>query len=181
MWNSTFLLLLLSVAASVSAGTHYSFVRFESNGAVVTGNTDITNIGGVELPRGEWIQCKRVSYGLRRDIGTGARVAGHTHYDRIEFEVPVGPATPILMQSAERGITVNLQVKQFHNRRDGQEEQYMDIICTDGRLAGVKIIENAEADFPVMLVEYAFASMEINHNGEDGHTAGFFDWRSSMP
>eukprot|EP01060_Flectonema_neradi_P028470 TRINITY_DN3828_c2_g2_i3.p1 TRINITY_DN3828_c2_g2~~TRINITY_DN3828_c2_g2_i3.p1 ORF type:complete len:192 (+),score=35.46 TRINITY_DN3828_c2_g2_i3:42-578(+) len=165
---------LLSMVAVASAGTHYSFVRFEANGAVVTGNTDITNIGGEELPRGEWIQCKRVSYGVKRDIGTGARVSGHTHYDRIEFDLPVGPATPMIMAALERGHTVNVVLKQFHNRRDGQEEKYMNIVCTDGRLAGVKIIESVDAS-PMMTVQYVFSNMEIDHEGEDGATSAHFD------
>ena len=166
-------------------GTHYAFVKFEANGTVVTGNTDITNIGGEELARAEWIQCKRVSYGLKRDIGTGGRVSGHTHYDRIEFDCPQGPSTPMLMQSLERGHTVNCTIKFFHNRRDGQEEKYMEIICTDGRLAGVKVINqtrpDAEGTTTVegesnQIIHYAFHQLQIDHVGEDGSTSAHFDW-----
>lgn len=166
-------------------GTHYAFVRFEANGTVVTGNTDITKIGGEELPRAEWIQCKAVNYGVKRDIGTGARVSGHTHYDRIEFDCPQGPSTPMLMQALERGHTVNCTIRFYHNRRDGQEEKYMEIECTDGRLAGVKIINatrpSAQDTDTVegearQVIHYAFHQMQIDHVGEDGSTSAHFDW-----
>ena len=166
---------LLGVA---SAGTHYSFVKFEANGAVVTGNSDITHIGGEELERSEWIQANRLSHGLKRDIGTGARVSGHTSYSNIQFTLPMGPAVPMLMQALERGHTVNAVVKRFHNRRDGQEEKYMEIVCTDGRLAGVEVSVNADGD-TVVYVSYAFHTMQIDHVGEDGTTSAHFDWSGS--
>lgn len=97
------------------AGTHYAFVKFEANGTVVTGNTDITNIGGETLDRAEWIQCKRVTYGLKRDIGTGARVSGHTHYDRIEFDCPQGPSTPMLETVQSNGLGVNVSLYFYEN------------------------------------------------------------------
>jgi len=170
------------------AGTHYAFVKFEANGRTVTGNTDITNIGGEELPRGEWIQCKRVTYGLKRDIGTGARVSGHTHYDRIEFDMPQGPATPMLMQALERGHTVNATIKFFHNRRDGQEEKYMELSAFEGRLSDIQIVNrqrpDAEGTSTVegeanMIVHYAYHSMNIEHVGEDGESSARFAWESS--
>ena len=167
---------LLGVA---SAGTHYSFVKFEANGAVVTGNSDITHIGGEELDRSEWIQANRLSHGLKRDIGTGARVSGDTLYSNIEFTLPMGPAVPMLMQALERGHTVNAVVKRFHNRRDGQEEKYMEIVCTDGRLAGVEVADNANGE-TIVHVSYAFHSMSIGHVGEDGNTKAFLSPSSSL-
>ena len=108
--------LVLSMPGVAFAGTHYAFVKFE-----VVASPDAARIGGEELPRGEWIQCKRISYGLKRDIGTGARVRGHTHYDRIEFDCPQGPSTPMLMQALERGHTVNCTIKFYSNReREGR-------------------------------------------------------------
>lgn len=100
--------LLAFLAGPAAAGTHYAFVKFEANGTTVTGNTDITNIGGETLDRAEWIQCKRVTYGLKRDIGTGARVSGHTHYDRIEFDMPQGPATPVFRAGTRQTMTVTV-------------------------------------------------------------------------
>lgn len=102
---------LLALPGAAFAGTHYAFVRFEANGTAVTGNNDITNIAGDELPRGEWIQCKRVSYGLKRDIGTGARVSGHTHYDRIEFDTPTGPTTKRLAELQEEQTSLDVVIK----------------------------------------------------------------------
>jgi hypothetical protein len=102
---------LLTLPGVAFAGTHYAFVRFEANGTVVTGNTDITNIGGEELPRAEWIQCKRVSYGLKRDIGTGARVSGHTHYDRVEFDTVAGPTTARLLEHQKERTSLDVVVK----------------------------------------------------------------------
>lgn len=164
---------------------YYAFVKFEADGQVVMGNTDITTIGGETLDRAEWIQCKRVSYGLKRDIGTGARVSGHTHYDRIEFDCPQGPATPVVMTALERGQTVNCTIRFYHNRRDGQEEKYMEIVCTDGRFAGVKVINQARPDAKDedtvegeahMILHYAFHQMQVDHVGEDGSTSAHFDW-----
>ena len=63
----------------------------------------------------------------------------------IEFDMPQGPATPMLMNALERGHTVNATIRFFHNRRDGQEEKYMEIVCTDGRLAGVKVINQTRS------------------------------------
>ena len=197
------------------AGTHYAFVKFEANGSVVTGNTDITNIGGEELPRAEWIQCKRVSYGLKRDIGTGARVSGHTHYDRIEFDATGGPGyeglvsalkrdpkhkaythigfacssgkgSRSLMRALERGHTVNCTIRFYRSAaKSKRASKYMEIVCTDGRLAGVKVINQARPDAEGtstvegesnQIIHYAFHQMQIDHVGEDGATAAHFDW-----
>ncbi|MEM7154027.1 MAG: hypothetical protein AAF799_14350 [Myxococcota bacterium] len=198
------------------AGTHYAFVKIEANGTVVTGNTDITNIGGEELPRAEWIQCKRVSYGLKRDIGTGARVSGHTHYDRIEFDAKGGPgykgltsalkrdpkhksythiglycprstSAPLLAQALERGHTVNLEMRFFHSgsAKGDEATKYMEIVCTDGRLAGVKVINQTRPEAKGttdvegeanMMIHYAFHQMQIDHVGDDGATSAHFEW-----
>uniref|UniRef100_A0A0G4GPK9 Type VI secretion system tube protein Hcp n=1 Tax=Chromera velia CCMP2878 TaxID=1169474 RepID=A0A0G4GPK9_9ALVE len=166
-----------SLNSAVTKGNTYAFVHFESNGKSVMGNTDITHIGGEELPRAEWIQCKRISYGLKRDIGTGARVSGHTHYDRIEFDCPQGPATPMLMQALERGHTVNATIKFFSNRRDGTEGKFIQMNCREGRLADVKMnYVEGEAN---MIIHYAYHSMQIDHVGEDGDTSAHFDWSGS--
>lgn len=102
------------------AGTHYAFVKFEANGSTIDGDT-ITDIGDEELPRGEWIQCKRVSYGLKRDIGTGGRVSGHTHYDRIEFDCAQGPSTPALLQMQSNKLSVNVKLHFYDNaEREGR-------------------------------------------------------------
>ena len=61
----------------------------------------------------------------------------------------------------------------------------MEIICTDGRLAGVKVINQARPDAEggttvegeaSMLVHYAFHEMQIDHVGEDGSTSAHFAW-----
>ena len=89
------------------------------------------------------------------------------------------------MEALERGHTVNCAVRFFHNRRDGQEEKYMEIVCTDGRLAGVKVINqtrpDAEGTTTVegeanQIIHYAFHQMQIDHVGEDGTTSAHFDW-----
>jgi type VI secretion system Hcp family effector len=169
-------------------GQYYVFVKFEANGTTVTGNTDITTVGGEELDRAEWIQCRHVKYGLKRDISTGARVSGHTHYDRIELDCPQGPSTPMLMQALERGHTVNCTIRFYHNRRDGQEEKYMEIVCTDGRLSQIEVLNDtrpvAEGTSTVegdarQRIEYAFHQMQIDHVGEDGSTSAHFDWSGS--
>lgn len=114
---------VLALPGRVLAGTHYAFVKFEANGTTITGNTDITNIGGEELPRSEWIQCKRISYGLKRDIGTGARVSGRTHYDRIEFDCPSGPATPVLKTMQSGQLSLNAALRFYDNAsREGRPE-----------------------------------------------------------
>ena len=192
---------------------HRFFIRFEVDGKTVKTGSRATKIGRERLRRGQWLECRRLSYGLKRDIGTGARVSGHTHYDRIEFDrtggssfstltktleadahhnythigfdCPQGPSTPMLTQALERGQTVNCTIRFYHNRRDGQEEKYMEIICTDGRLAGVKVINQARPDAEGgstvegeanMLIHYAYHQLQIDHVGEDGGTSAHFDW-----
>ncbi|MCB9756322.1 MAG: hypothetical protein H6713_40910 [Myxococcales bacterium] len=192
---------------------HRYFVRFDVNGATIKTGSPTVKLGRERLNPGEWIECARVSYGLKRDIGTGARVSGHTHYDRIEFDraggpgfpaltkaleldahkhythigfdCPQGPATPMLLQALERGHTVNCTIRFFHNRRDGQEEKYMEIVSTDGRLAGVKLGDPARLDpergeiiegESRQLIHYAFHELQLDHVGEDGSTSAHFDW-----
>ncbi len=165
----------------------YVFVKFEASGTVVPGNTDITSIGGEKLHPAEWIRCNRVSYGLMRDVGTGARVAGHTQYDHIEFDCPQGPSTPVLMQALERGHTVNCTIKFFHKRRD-KEEKYMEIVCTDGRLASFEATNQALVEakdtsvvegWANQIIHYAFHQLQIDHVGEDGRSSAHFDWSGS--
>ncbi len=192
---------------------HRYFVRFAAKGEAIKTGSRAVRIGRERLRAGEWAECGRLSYGLKRDIGTGARVSGHTHYDRIEFDraggpsfstlrstlerdahrsythigfdCPQGPATPMLMQALERGHTVDCTIRFYHNRRDGQEEKYMEIVCTDGRLAGVKVINQVNVDAKGVgsveseanvLIHYAFHQLQIDHVGEDGSTSAHFDW-----
>lgn len=112
---------LMLLAGTAAAGTHYAFVKFEADSGAT-----LKNIGGETLDRAEWIQCKRVSYGLKRDIGTGARVSGHTHYDRIEFDMPQGPATPVIMQGAPTGTTVNMTIR-FYSTPTPEGKPVMEI------------------------------------------------------
>eukprot|EP00754_Rhynchopus_humris_P030132 Rhum_TRINITY_DN15259_c4_g1::Rhum_TRINITY_DN15259_c4_g1_i1::g.147212::m.147212 len=173
--QSRAVLVLLGVAACFASADEcgsYSFVSLRAGDAVAKGNTDITNIGGETLDRGEWIQCKRVSYGLKRDIGTGGRVSGHTHYDRVAFTTTSGPAIPFLLDALNRGVEVVAKVKQFHNRRDGQEEKYMEITTT-GKLSDVTVNGCS------VTVSITPGAMVLKHVGEDGKTSASLKDESS--
>eukprot|EP01060_Flectonema_neradi_P041409 TRINITY_DN9827_c0_g1_i1.p1 TRINITY_DN9827_c0_g1~~TRINITY_DN9827_c0_g1_i1.p1 ORF type:complete len:173 (+),score=18.30 TRINITY_DN9827_c0_g1_i1:55-573(+) len=164
-------LVLASIAASALS---HSYVRFESDQAVIGGNS-LATASKTENGHGDWIEIQHVTFGNRRDISAGGRVSGHTHYDRIELDIPVGPSLPTLMNLLSKGSPVRLSMKYFHNRRDGQEEEYMNIVCTDGRLAGVKVIQatRSHSDTTVT-VEYSFVHMEMSYTGEEGKSQASF-------
>lgn len=183
------------------AGQHYAFVKFEANGSVIDSGHDFSRFSD-DLSRGEWIQCKRVTYGLKRDIGTGGRVSGHTHYDRLEFKRSGGPSYDELVKalSAEEAAYDHLALDcadtntlarmrealegkqelgltlQLYRVHEGKPQRYMVTRCGAGLITTAETAANNSDADPHTILHYAFHDMQIDHVGEDGATAASFDW-----
>ena len=103
----------------------------------------------------------------------------HEAYTHIGLFCPKSRSSSLLAQALERGHTVNMQMRFFRSSGSKGKEasKYMEIVCTDGRLAGVKVINQTRSEGEAnMLIHYAFHEMRIDHVGEDGATAAHFDW-----
>jgi len=100
------------------------------------------------------------------------------------LDCPQGPSTPMLMRALERGHTVHCTIRFFHNRRDGQEEKYMEIVGTDGGVVGLQVETEADEKSDGLkrqgearqTIQYAFHKLKIDHVGEDGASSAHFDW-----
>ena len=118
-----------------SASTHYTFVKFEANGAVVTGNTDLTkNVNE------EWIQCEGVTFGHRRDISGGGRVGGHTSYDRVTFSCSAA-SSDLLLPAVQLAAVADTSVVFNQSRTD----KYLEVFVKGKRLGGIILVDGDAA------------------------------------
>lgn len=78
-------------------------------------------------------------------------------------------ATPLEEAPVERSDDTLQQAdgaaRTFHNRRDGQEEKYMEIVCTDGRLSGVQVINMISGEDPEAPAEAFVQRADLDGDG----------------
>ena len=122
---------------------HDTFVTFLANGVAVAGHTEPTIKAGASPP-GEWIHCRQLTYGLKRESSIPPDGLGQLLYEHIRLECSQGPGTPQLMDALRQGAAISATIRTLVTSENGHQEQTMLIQADGGHLVEV-IVSNRSA------------------------------------